>query len=298
VRAELFRAAHSLVRRTRIRAANADVLLGAAALTFYAALGVVPLLLIALRLASALTSAASVRGTAEALSAYLPGPLRVDAAIRWFADHASLASWGAVTAAVIPASLYSEGMVRTLEQISIAPERHSRALRGRLLTLGLGAVATLGALIVVVALRPIIAASYGRGTSARLLGIFIAFCIAWAGATAFLTLLYRVFATTAVRTSALWWGAASTGSWLAGQSLGFVVVLRVAGGVGGAFGGSEVAGAIATIAFLTYLNHVAFLLGYCLTLTLHETPARTWSNAVREEASPVRPLVPTRRRQR
>lgn len=262
-----------VARGTRARAGRSDLMVVAAAMTFYAVIGLVPLLAAGLRVAAALTSPDRVLGTGRAVAAFVPGALGVDRAVVGLTTAAIGTSWWAVLAAVLPVSLYAEGVVRCLERFSRAPEHRSRTLRGRLLTVPLLAVAGLAVVLGVTGLRPLLDDPFGTGTPARLLGVFVAFCILWAGATAVLCLVYRLFATTPLRPWPLLIGAAAAGSWLAGQTLGYVLTLRLITGFAHAYGGFAPAGVVAAMAFLLYLNHIVVLWGYALALSLHEEPA-------------------------
>lgn len=255
-----------------MRAQRSDLVLVAAAMTAYAVLGFVPLLAIGLRVGAALFGPERVVSTGDQLARFLPGPLGIDVAVRTLARTATSISWWSVLVAVLPTSLYAEGTVRCLERFSRQPERRSRTLRGRLLTIPLTLVTALAVVLAVTVLRPLLEGTFGTGTGARLLGVFVAFCVLWAGATGVLCLVYRTFASTPLRLGPLLVGAASAGSWLAGQSLGYVLALRLIGNVARAYGGYAPAGAIAAIVFLMYLDHVVVLLGYLLALRLHEEP--------------------------
>lgn len=257
-----------LARNTRRRLRNRDVLLYAAGLTFYAALGLVPLLLIGLRLSAVLLGQDAVRQTGEVLARYTPSRLGVGEAVAAVAATGARAGWATVLVAIVPASLYSEGLVRALGRLTDRPSERGRSLRGRLYTALLVGVVSLAMVLLVTVGRPLAARSYGDGTPARLIGILIAFVVGWAGATALLCLIYRVFAPGAVRTPALVWGSAATGSWLSGQTLGFLLVVRLATGVGTAYGGSVLAGAAATVLFLLYLNNIVLLGGFALTQSI------------------------------
>ena len=243
------------------------------------------LLAAGLRGAAAITGPERVAATGRAVAAFVPGPIGVDSAITGLTDSAIATSWWAVLAVVLPASLYAEGMVRCLERLSRAPERRSRTLRGRLLTVPLLAVAGLAVILGVTGLRPLLQNPFGTGLAARLLGILVAFCVLWAGATAVLCLVYRLFASTPLRPWPLLIAAAAAGSWLAGQSLGYVLTLRLITGFARAYGDYAPAGVVAALAFLLYLNHIVVLLGYSLALSLHEEPVLPRVRSSREPAT-------------
>ncbi|MCW2604014.1 MAG: putative glycosyl transferase, partial [Pseudonocardiales bacterium] len=245
----------------------------AAGLTFYAVVGLIPMLAIGIRIGAAVLGRAAVLDTADRLAEFVPGTLGVDAAVRQLGAGAASASWGSVAVAVVPASLYAEGAVRALERFSVAPERRSRTLRGRFLTIPLMLIAACAIVLGATVLRPLLEDPFGTGTGPRLLGILVAFCIIWAGATGVLCLIYRLFAATAIGAGPLLLSSAAAGSWLAGQTLGYVLSIRLLGRLDAAYGGASWAGAVAAAAFLLYLNHVVVLLGYGLALFLHEEHA-------------------------
>lgn len=87
----------------RRRSTRADLMSTAAAMTTYAVIGLVPLLLLGLRISAALFGADGVRGAGERIADYVPGPLGIDVAVRAVATGAVGASWWAVAAAVLPA---------------------------------------------------------------------------------------------------------------------------------------------------------------------------------------------------
>jgi membrane protein len=260
----------SVVRGVRERAERSDLLLVAAALTCYAVLGVIPILAVGIRVAAALIGRDAVVSAGQDLARFAPGSLGIDRGIRALCRGASTMSWMAVLGAVLPASLYAEGIVRALERFSQARENRSRTLRGRALTIPLILVAGCAVVVIATVLRPLLTNPFGTGAAARLLGILVGFLIMWAGATALLCLVYRLFAATPVRPVPLVVGAAAAGSWLAGQTLGYVLVLRYISGFAHAYGGVGAAGAAAAIVFLVYLDDVVVLLGYLLALRLHE----------------------------
>jgi membrane protein len=264
----------SVVGGVRARAERSDLALVAAALTCYAVLGLIPILAVGIRVAAALVGQAPVLSAGRDLAGFMPGPLGIDRGITALCRGATMMSWWAALGAVLPASIYAEGIVRALERFSVAPERRSRTLRGRALTAPLILVASCAVALIATVLRPLLSNPFGTGPMARMLGIFVAFLILWAGATALLALVYRLFASTPLRAAPLMTGAAAAGSWLAGQTLGYVLVLRYISGFAHAYGGLAAAGAAAAIVFLVYLDDVVLLLGYLLALRLHEDPLR------------------------
>ena len=257
-------------RRTVARLRGQDVLLYAAGLTFYAAIGMIPLFLIGLRISSALLSPAAVAATGEALADYTPSRLGVADAIRTLGTVGGRAGWSVILAAAVPASLYADGLTRALHRYAPEGMRTTRPWRSRIYTVVLIGIVTVGVVVLSGGLRPLLVDPFGTGTGARLLGIFVAFCVGWAGFTGVLVLIYRVFGGRHAGLVAILWAATATGSWLSGQTLGFLLVLRLATGVGTAYGGSALAGAASTVLFLLYLDNIVLIGGYAMALGIQD----------------------------
>jgi uncharacterized BrkB/YihY/UPF0761 family membrane protein len=259
-----------IVPLLRTRARRSDVMVVAAALTCYAAFGVVPLLAIAVRLASWWLGAPAVIATVQDLAAFVHGPLHLDTELVAFARGAAHARWWTALIALVPVSLYAEGTVRGLERFSRSPERVSRTLRGRALTPVFVGLATLFTVVTVGLLRPLLTDPFGSGLGPRLLGVFIAFNLLYFAAFGSLLLVYRLFASTPLRRGPLAFAAFAAASWISGQSLGYLVAIRHVGGFARAFGGYAPAAEVAALAFLIYLQHLIFVGGYLLALVVHE----------------------------
>ena len=143
-----------MVRDVRRDLRGHDLMLLAAGVTFYAALAVVPLAVVSLRLAGWLGGDGAVRSFARVVSVFLPHTDVSDAG-QALAAAALRVPWPVLVASVLPASLYAEGLRRALARL--APGRTEtglrQAVRGRVLAIGgflfvtvtLLAVATVGA---------------------------------------------------------------------------------------------------------------------------------------------------------
>jgi uncharacterized BrkB/YihY/UPF0761 family membrane protein len=148
-----------------------------------------------------------------------------------------------------------------------------RVLRGRisavLLVAGSGVLAGAGLL-----LAAWLSTALGSGDRATVLGVYLAFLVCWAGATANVLLCYRVFGPLRPRLGPLLWGAAGAGSWIAGSTLGFLLVLSLPLSLGRPFAGSDAIGTGALLVFWLYFSHIAVLLGYAVALRLSAGPRR------------------------
>lgn len=264
-----------------------DLALYAAGVTFYAAIGFVPLLLLGLWLAGLLAGEQTVRGLADGLADLLPAELGARDAARFLSDAGTSLGPVRALAALVPASLYGEGLVRAFDRLSQDGEPGRRSLRGRLGSLLIVAVTPGLLLLGLSATRGITA--LGDGLGPRLLGVYLAFVVGWVSISVLLVLSYRAIAPGVVGLRALLWGAFSTGSFLSGTCLGFVLFLSLGLDLGGAYGGSTALSTGAVALGWLYVLHVVVLVGYVLTLRLearwgHPLGAATGPDLVRDAA--------------
>jgi membrane protein len=178
-----------------------------------------------------------------------------------------------VAVSILPASLYADGVVRALTRLA-SPHRDQRlrrAVRGRLLALVGFALLPL-ALVAVAVLGATLTSALGTGTGARLLGVYLAFLAGWLLATVALALTYRLGSAARPGVGALVWGAAGTGSFVAGMTLGVVLLLRLPVSFGRAYGGYDVLGIGATLVGWLWLLHAVTLVGFVVTLRWDACP--------------------------
>jgi len=173
----------------------------------------------------------------------------------------------AVIGSVLIASLYGEGLVRALDRLSRHGGRSNRGLRGRLMS-PLLILLFAGVLAIALMLSAQLPRPGGGSWASTLLAVYLSFLIGWAAATAMLVLVYRAFSAERPSLRALLWGSAATGSWLSGQTLGFVYVISLPLQLGKPFGGSDAVGTVAVVGFWLYFSHLVMLVGYLLVLRL------------------------------
>ncbi len=255
--------AQDVVRCTR----GHDLALYAAGVTFYAAVGAVPLLLLSLFLAGLVVGQETVLSLATELAALLPMNLGAQDAGRSLAVAGSELEPLAALAAFVPASLYAEGLVRAFDRLSIGGQRGRRTLRGRLGSLVLVAVSPV-LLLAGLAATSGLTRLLGTGTGARLLGVYLAFLVGWLSISVLLALAYRGLAPERPGGRALAWGALGTASVLSGTSLGYVLFLGIELPIGEAYGGAVPVAAAAVSGLWLYVLHMIVLVGYVTTLCL------------------------------
>lgn len=244
-----------------------DLALYAAGVTFYAAVGVVPLLLLTVYLAGLLVGPDTVRELAGGLAARLPRNLGAQGAAEGLADSGSRLGVGAALASLVPASLYGEGLVRAFDRLSVRGDTGRRTLRGRFGSVVLVIVSPL-LLLVGLATTSVLSRTLGDGLGPRLLGIYLAFLVGWLSISVLLVLAYRGLAPERPSPRALAWGALGTAAMLSGTSLGWVLFLGITIPLDRAYGGSTSLAAAAVSLLWLYLLHAMVLLGYVTTLRL------------------------------
>jgi membrane protein len=243
----------------------------AAGLTFYAAIAVVPLLLVAWFVTSLVLGDEVVRTLTLALAEYAPTSLGLREGVRSLGEVGPRLGIASLAAALIPATSYGDGLVRALDRIA-ERDRRAKGLRGR----GL-------ALLFVAALPPVVMGELGAvavlpgalGFTGRfnLVSVGVAFAVGWVSASLLVGVLYRAFSPRPIGTGALALGAAVTGSFLAGMSLTWLFLLRFGVDVGIAFGDSDLLGTVVVAAVYLYLVQMVLLGGYILSLALGRAAA-------------------------
>jgi membrane protein len=255
-----------LAREVTRQVRRHDLPFYAAGLTFYAAIAVVPLLLVAWFVTSRVLGDEVVRTLTLALAEYAPTSLGLREGVRSLGEVGPRLGIASLAAALIPATSYGDGLVRALDRIA-ERDRRAKGLRGR----GL-------ALVFVAALPPVVMGELGAvaalpgalGFTGRfnLVSVAVAFAVGWVSASLLVGVLYRAFSPRPIRLGALALGAALTGSFLAGMSLTWLFLLRFGVDVGIAFGDSDLLGTVVVAAVYLYLVQVVLLGGYILSLIL------------------------------
>lgn len=260
-----------LVSDVRAAMRHHDLTLMAAGTTFYLAIAGIPMVLVAIRLATLLTSPDRVMQLGLEVAHRLPATLQTDRVARNMITAGSRLTLMQGLLSLIPASLYGEGLRRAFQRFSPRPASGIRtAWTGRaisLLLLTVSPLLTLAALLAGVRIPE----SIGNGLVGTLLAGYLAFLVAWLLISTTLVLLYRALAPDRPGIRALLLGAFGTGSFLAGFLVGFALFLAIPLRIGEAYGGFEAAEAAAAAAaaggWLTLL-HALVLIGYSVTLSL------------------------------
>jgi membrane protein len=261
------RVGRELVRGIGRSYPDSDLALWAAGATFFGIIGVVPIVLVSLRLAAALVGADVLTEGVAAAVAGIPQGHGTPVALRTLTATALQMSPLQTAIVLFPASLYGEGLRRAFLQLSPASPNKFTGWSGRLALLPIVAVAPV-LVLALLAAGPVVSPLYIAGGSKLVLGVVIAFHVTFVLLWIALLLLYRLVGAGRVGTRALVLGSFAAGSVIAGFLQGFLLFLAIPVDWSLPFGGLPVFGAVAALALWLYLIHVLVLVGYRLTLTL------------------------------
>ncbi|HSU10411.1 MAG TPA: YihY/virulence factor BrkB family protein [Pseudonocardia sp.] len=261
------RVGRELVRGIGRSYPDSDLALWAAGATFFGIIGVVPIVLVSLRLAAALVGADVLTEGVAAAVAGIPQGHGTPVALRTLTATALQMSPLQTAIVLFPASLYGEGLRRAFLQLSPASPNKFTGWSGRLALLPIVAVAPV-LVLALLAAGPVVSPLYIAGGSKLVLGVVIAFHVTFVLLWIALLLLYRLVGAGRVSTRALVLGSFAAGSVIAGFLQGFLLFLAIPVDWSLPFGGLPVFGAVAALALWLYLIHVLVLVGYRLTLTL------------------------------
>ena len=258
-----------LLEAVRQRLRGRDLSLIAAGLTFYAGLAVVPLLVVAVALTARLTSPEAVGELGARLVELLPSDVGAPAAVeRLIAAGVRLDVWGGLLA-LLPMSLYGEGLRRALLRFSGRQESLT-GWRGRLLALPLLLLTPLLLYPLLLAVEVMADLARTGGTAAGLGRIAVGFYSVLVGLTVPLLWGFRVVAAGRVGWRALLIGVPFTAACLSGFLQGFVLFLSLPLDLGAPFGGLTVVGGVVAVGLWLFLLHLVLIGGWLLTQALDD----------------------------
>jgi membrane protein len=268
----------ALLAGVRARLHGRDLALIAAGLTFYAGIAVVPLLLLAFSLTAALTTPEQVLALGDRLSTLFPGGAGAPGAVQELIDAGvRLDAWG-VLLALLPMSLYGEGVRRALLRFSRRQEAFT-AWRGRLSALPLLLVAPVTLYALLLAAESMADLAEQPGAGALIGRIAVGFYSVLAGLTIPLIWVFRVVGVARIGWPALVVGALFTAACLSGFLQGFVLFLALPLHLGAPFGGLDVVGGVVAIGLWLFALHLVLIVGWLATQALDEQLAARVSPA-------------------
>jgi membrane protein len=258
-----------LLAGVRQRLQGRDLALIAAGLTFYAGIAVVPLLVLAFALTARLTSPEQVSDLGDRLANLLPAELGApDAVTRLVEAGTGLSALDGLLA-LLPMSLYGEGLRRALLRFGSRREGLT-GWKGRFAALPLLLLAPL--LLYPLLLTGAVMADLAEdgGVGATVGRVAIGFYAVLAALTVPLAWGFRVVGAGRVQWPALAAGALFTAACLSGFLQGFVLFLALPLDLGAPFGGLDVVGGVAALGFWLFLLHLVVICGWLATQSLDE----------------------------
>jgi membrane protein len=228
---------------------------------------------LAFGLAARLTSPERVQALSDRLGDLLPSQLGAPAAVARLVEAGIGLTPLEGLLALLPMSLYGEGLRRALLRFSGRREGRT-GWRGRVAALPVLLVAPLllHALLLTVPVMADLAETGGTGATIGRIAIgfygvlaALALPLAWG---------FRVVGSGRVRWTALTVGALFTAACLSGFLQGFVLFLSLPLDLGAPFGGLTVVGGVVAVGFWLFLLHLVVLGGWLLTQAFDELLAR------------------------
>ncbi|HSK27496.1 MAG TPA: YhjD/YihY/BrkB family envelope integrity protein [Jiangellales bacterium] len=257
------RALRALPAETRAALRSNDLLLFGAGVTFYGAIAVVPLFVLAVWLLSLVVGVDRVEELAAELVEALPAALGAPEVAGAGVDLGLALSPLAAVFAVLPASLYGEGLRRAYAALADVDDTFV-GWRGRLAVLPVLVVAPL-LLLAVLAVTPLLNDLFGAGPGPTVLGIYVALNVDWLVLSLPLTWSYRVVAPDPPSWPVAAAGGFATGAFVAGFLQGFALFLSLPIDLGAPFGGSTAVGAVVAVLLWMWVLHLVVLVGYVAT---------------------------------
>jgi membrane protein len=259
----------ALLRGVRRRLEGRDLALISAGLTFYAGIAVVPLLVLAFALTARLTSPERVQELGERLAGLLPSELGAPGAVSRLVEAGiGLGPLHGVLA-LLPMSLYGEGLRRALLRFS--PRREGlTGWRGRAAALPLLLLAPVLLYPLLLAASVMAGLAETGGAAATVGRIAVGFYSVLAALAVPLAWGFRVVGGGRVRWTTLTAGALFTAACLSGFLQGFVLFLSFPLDLGAPFGGLTVVGAVVAVGLWMFALHVVVLCGWLLTQSLDD----------------------------
>ncbi|WP_432548464.1 YihY/virulence factor BrkB family protein [Kineococcus sp. SYSU DK004] len=269
-------ALHELFRDVRERLRGHDLWIVSAGVTFYAAVALVPSLVVGVRLLAAAIGPERVVELGESVALALPAQQDAGDVVRSLVAQAVGVGWLAALVALVPATVYGEGLRRGFTRVSVrrdepAPEPlHGRvgAWKVRALAVPLLLLSPLG-LLAVLEVAPLLARLFGTGGAWRTaLAVYVALNVDWLVVSPVLVYVYRVLSPRRPGWRACLWGGYATGAFVSGFLQGFVLFLSIPVDLGAPFGGfTQVGGAVAVCLWLWVFTALT-VYGYAVTLEL------------------------------
>ena len=268
--------ARALLSATGSTLHGRDLSSAAATTTYFAAIAVVPWLLLATWTTSWSDGADAAARRLLDLRVLVPPQMGARPAYDALVEAgAHLGPLGAAIA-LLPASFYGEGLRRGALTLDPHPERFT-GWRARLSLMPLVATLPVLAWALVATsdlLVPLAPEGGGDGLGDRALRVVLGFTVAWLVLSVVLAWVYAVVMPGRPRAWVAVAGGLATGSFVAGFLHGFQLFLAIPVDVGTPFGGLGVAGGVVAIGLWLFVLHTVVLVGWAATRALEQRAAR------------------------
>ncbi|MFD3735043.1 YhjD/YihY/BrkB family envelope integrity protein [Streptomyces sp. NPDC058632] len=267
-----------LTAEVRSNVRGRQLALSAAGTTFFGMVAVIALVLVLLRLSVFVVGREGLRQAAEDIGNALPHGHGVQSGLRAMADAAAQLSYPALAVALVPASVYGEGLRRGFLHLSpvAAQDDTFTGWRGRL---GLVPALAAGPLLMSIVLYagPPLARLADAGGCRLGWSAVLAFHLLWLLLSTEVFLLFRFVGVGVAGLRATVLAAFVTGAFLCGFLGGFVLFLAVPVDWSVPFGGLVVPGVVVALGLWMYLLHTVLLVGYQLMLCLDSHAGRLFA---------------------
>ena len=239
-----------------------DVALRAAAVTFYAGIAVVPVALLAIRVAGWIAGAGRVRRLTGATIAALPDAIGAPRALSALIEAGLHLTPGLALASLLPATFYGEGLRRAFVSLREPGDQDAATgWKGRLLWLPPLAAAPALLLAMFLAL-PATSGLWVRGGWYSVLAVVLSFLAAWLLLSPVVIWVYRYVGPDRPPWPRTVLIGSFTAANLAGFLHGFVLFCSLPLDLGVPFGGFDQIGGTVAVGLWLYLFHVLVLAGY------------------------------------
>lgn len=230
----------TVVRDVRTALRGHDGWILTAGVTFYALLAAVPSLVVAVRIAAAVAGRGRVESLAAAVGRALPTAQTPAPIIAGFVHHAAAIHWRQTVIAVIPATVWGEGLRRGFGRVTppsagiaaTAPPGRWEGWRSRLAVVPVLVLSPVG-LLAVLGIAPELAHLFGEGgvgssgIGHTVLAFYLALNVDWIIVSVVLVYVYRALGPRRPRWRPLLTGAFFTGAFISGFLQGFIVFLAI-----------------------------------------------------------------------
>jgi membrane protein len=266
-----------LLAATRAGLAGRDLALASAGASLYAALALVPSLLVAIAVGTVLLGRDGMERYGLQVARNMPDALGAE---DWVADLVraglSLSPLGVVLA-VFMGTAYGDGLSRALRRFAPPDVRRDRAPTWwtRAVTLPVLGLAPL-LLAASFLTAPLFARlAEGNGGAGVVAAAYLSLNVVWVATWLPLTWVFRVVAPGRPTWRAAFAGAVVTGAFVSGFLQGFLVFLALPVDLGRPFGGLRLVGVVSGLMLWLWVLHLVVCVGYAFTWALH----RTWEQA-------------------